>query len=110
VNTYAPVSALVMTTDGKCPDGYVQVETTLEAPMIRDLLNRARVELAARKKIHVDVCKMSQARIAALEAALRKARDSFNEMQLAMTALHRPLVAASCEIARDGCDAALSYT
>jgi chromosome segregation ATPase len=43
-----------------------------------------------------------------LETALRRAMDTFEEMRAAMELLHRPLIAASCEIARDGCDDALS--
>jgi hypothetical protein len=38
--TYAPMTALVTTRDGKCPDGHIEVETRLEAPMLRDLLAR----------------------------------------------------------------------
>jgi hypothetical protein len=41
MKTFVNLVHLVTTKDGKCPDGYVEVETVLEAPMLRDLLRRA---------------------------------------------------------------------
>lgn len=45
--TYAPIKELVTTTGGKCPDGYIEVETTMLAPGLRDLLQRLQGQMAS---------------------------------------------------------------
>jgi hypothetical protein len=47
-------------------------------------------------------------RIAALESALNKAADTFRDIGRTSRALLRPLVADACDIAENGCRAALS--
>jgi hypothetical protein len=50
--SYVRVTDLVTTTDGKCPDGYVEVETTMLAPGLRDLLNRTRTDKEYLERAH----------------------------------------------------------
>lgn len=49
------------------------------------------------------LCKSAAARIAALEAALIKAADTFEEMASVSRALQRDIMASACMVAERGC-------
>jgi hypothetical protein len=50
MKTYAPITALVTTTDGKCPDGYMQVESPIVNGGLSELVDYWRLKAENRLK------------------------------------------------------------
>lgn len=83
MKTYAKASELVTTRDGKCPPGYLEVESTLVLGGLQAMISQLRADLAEltakHRRMAVSSCQAEAGylrRIAGLDAALAWARDA----------------------------------